>query len=216
MKYVIGIHDGHNSSIALFKENDLLFSISEERFTRKKNQGGFPSRSLEYVLSNFKLTLDDIDLFAIAGTVTPNKSWIEKDALLARYKEQSDFKYTLGAKFRDNYLVIKLKSLIKKDKVVGLGRFVNTPLEPVPMNKILFVDHHKCHAAAAYYSSPMRHAGKRLVITCDGSGDGLCASVSVAENDEIRRLITIGNDESFAALYSRTTFLTGTTITRMT
>ena len=41
MTYVIGIHDGHNSSIALFKENDLLFSISEERFTRKKNQGGF-------------------------------------------------------------------------------------------------------------------------------------------------------------------------------
>ena len=209
MKYVIGIHDGHNSSIALFKENDLIFSISEERFTRKKNQGGFPSRSLEYVLSNFKLTLDNIDLFAIAGTVTPNKSWIEKDALLARYKEQSDFEYTLWAKFRDNYLVKKLKSLIKIDKVVGSGRFVNTPLESVPMNKILFVDHHKCHAAAAYYSSPTRHAGKRLVITCDGSGDGLCASVSVAENDKIQRLITIGNDESFAALYSRTTFLTG-------
>ena len=209
MTYVIGIHDGHNSSIALFKENDLLFSISEERFTRKKNQGGFPGKSLEYVLSNFKLTLDDIDLFAIAGTVTPSKAWIEKDALLARYKEQSDFKYTRRAKFRENSLVVKLKSLIKKAEVAGLGRFVNTPLASVSMNKILFVDHHECHAAAAYYSSPSRHAGKRLVITCDGSGDGLCASVSVAENDEIRRFITIGNNESYAALYSRTTFLTG-------
>ncbi len=209
MTYVIGIHDGHNASIALFKDNDLLFSISEERFTRKKNQGGFPTKSLEYVLSNFKLSFDDIALFAIAGTVTPNKSWIEKGALLARYKEQSDFKYTLVAKFRDNPFVKKLKSLIKRVEVVGAGRFVNTPLASLSMEKILFVDHHECHAAATYYSSPMRHVGKRLVITCDGSGDGLCASVSIAENDEIRRLISIGNDESFAALYARTTFLTG-------
>ena len=36
----------------------------------RKIRGGVLGKSLEYVLSNFKLTLDYIDLFAIAGTVS--------------------------------------------------------------------------------------------------------------------------------------------------
>lgn len=43
---VIGIHSGHNSSVALIKNGNLDFAIQEERLTRIKNQGGLPACSL--------------------------------------------------------------------------------------------------------------------------------------------------------------------------
>src|SRR5881397_2770740 len=43
--------------------------------------------------------------------------------------------------------------------------------------RVSFVDHHTCHAAAAYFGSPF--AGRSaLVLTNDNSGDGLCATAS--------------------------------------
>ena len=43
---VIGIHDGHNSAIALVKDGRLDFAQQEERLTRIKNQGNMPVRCL--------------------------------------------------------------------------------------------------------------------------------------------------------------------------
>ena len=43
------IHDGHNSSVLVIDHltGDLLFGANEERFTRQKNQGGFPYLALK-------------------------------------------------------------------------------------------------------------------------------------------------------------------------
>ena len=43
------IHDGHNSSLIVVdhKTGNLLFGANEERFTRIKNQGGFPYLALK-------------------------------------------------------------------------------------------------------------------------------------------------------------------------
>ncbi|MBI2321829.1 MAG: hypothetical protein HYU88_06995 [Chloroflexi bacterium] len=73
-----------------------------------------------------------------------------------------------------------------------------------------FYDHHRCHAAAAYYASGFaeRHA-RTLVITYDGSGDGLCASISVVDSGGWRRLHTINSYHSLGLLYSRITLLLG-------
>jgi predicted NodU family carbamoyl transferase len=42
------------------------------------------------------------------------------------------------------------------------------------------VEHHLAHASAAYYTSPWNRE-TALVVTCDGSGDRLSATVSTAE-----------------------------------
>src|SRR5437879_8028060 len=57
----------------------------------------------------------------------------------------------------------------RREKLAELG-FSGDQLEPV--------EHHLAHAAAAYYTSPWNHE-KALVVTCDGSGDRLSATVSI-------------------------------------
>ncbi|MBW9220642.1 hypothetical protein KKP91_00255 [Methanothermococcus sp. SCGC AD-155-M21] len=52
---ILGIHDGHNSSASLITDNTIKYSLSEERFTRKKNQRGFPNNSIEYILNELNI-----------------------------------------------------------------------------------------------------------------------------------------------------------------
>ena len=62
---ILGICDGHNASSSLIKKDEILFAMSEERFTRKKNQRGFPEKSLDYILS--RVNADNIDYVSIGG-----------------------------------------------------------------------------------------------------------------------------------------------------
>ena len=52
-------------------------------------------------------------------------------------------------------------------------------------DKVKFVEHHLAHLAAAYYTAPARPEGKAVLgLTCDGAGDGLCATVSVCREQQ--------------------------------
>ena len=61
---ILGIHDGHNASACLIDGNSIKYAISEERFTRKKNQRGFPNYSVNYILNEIN---DTIDLITVGG-----------------------------------------------------------------------------------------------------------------------------------------------------
>jgi len=72
------------------------------------------------------------------------------------------------------------------------------------------VEHHRAHAAAAYYTAPWRandasFPNKTLVLTCDGSGDRLCATVSVGEGASLTRLGAVSEHDSIGRLYSLVT-----------
>ncbi|MEO2116983.1 MAG: carbamoyltransferase [Methanocaldococcus sp.] len=62
---IFGICDGHNASSSLIGKDKIIFAMSEERFTRKKNQRGFPEKSINYILS--KVKVDDVDYVSIGG-----------------------------------------------------------------------------------------------------------------------------------------------------
>ena len=47
---VIGIHDGHNASVALVRDWRLELALQEERITRVKNQGDAPRNGLALAL----------------------------------------------------------------------------------------------------------------------------------------------------------------------
>ena len=52
---------GHYTSVAMLNDNSNLFAISEERLSRIKNDGGYPSNSIQLCLNQNNLRLDDID-----------------------------------------------------------------------------------------------------------------------------------------------------------
>src|SRR5436305_12183952 len=76
-------------------------------------------------------------------------------------------------------------------------------------DRVRFVDHHACHAAAAYYGSPF--AGRpALVLTNDNSGDGLCGTVSSASGVSLaRHEATSSGPGSLGSLHTLATLLLG-------
>ena len=48
---ILGIYPGHNASAALMIDGRIVGMVQEERFTRRKNQTGFPKKSIESLIS---------------------------------------------------------------------------------------------------------------------------------------------------------------------
>ena len=63
--YILGINTGLGASICLLKDGKVEFAIEDERITKKKNFGGFPSASLKYLKNNYSAQLSQLDYLCI-------------------------------------------------------------------------------------------------------------------------------------------------------
>ena len=61
VRYVLGIHDGHNCGASLLRDGKIVASVSEERLTRIKNDAGYPQRAIEDVLSQAGIDSSELD-----------------------------------------------------------------------------------------------------------------------------------------------------------
>lgn len=215
---ILGIHDGHNATVALFKDNKIEYALSEERLSREKNQGGFPILALNRILSEARLSLGDIDKVVFCTKKKPQLEWYERKALLNRYSKSFGVRDRV---FPDPLSFIKSKIIQVKEKLyIKFGnkdlrrlneedeRFRPLLERGFSKNKIEVMDHHLCHAASAYFSQG-NFSDEILCLTNDGGGDGICATVSICQNGRINRIASVAVGHSFAALYARTTFLMG-------
>ncbi len=50
MTAILGITDSHCATAALLVDGRIVACVSEERFTRRKNEGGYPRQSVDYCL----------------------------------------------------------------------------------------------------------------------------------------------------------------------
>jgi carbamoyltransferase len=212
---IIGIHDGHNSSVALFDDNSIVYALSEERLTRIKNKGGIPINALRRLLDDMGLKPSDVDFIAMSGTSPPRPEWVERDLIMNRYKHQAGrikgcnvnpirlikSIYKLISTFKNKYTSNTHKKLEdnRVKEIYDIG-FTNS--------QIKLVDHHQCHASASIFSSG-NIENNTLILTNDGGGDGLCATASIVKDGQILRIAKIPQHDSFASLFSRATFNMG-------
>jgi carbamoyltransferase len=199
---IAGINDGHNASVVLLQDGKIAFAWQEERFTRRKNQPGFPINALRAGLRFIGADLNDVDVFAVASkrpVVMPGTS--EEDVT--------------GYSRRDGSLARRLRSAIRGTPLAGpVYSFRQSRREKhierlgIPRERTRFYDHHLCHAATAFWGSG-RTLDRTLVITNDGAGDGLCGSVYIGENGALRRVSTIPEADSIGIIYTTTTVLLG-------
>ena len=94
------------------------------------------------------------------------------------------------------------KKLFKKEQVDYLVRTYG-----VSEDRIIFLDHHTCHAHYAYFASPFREK-KCAILTLDGGGDGKKQSVWIAEGDKLS-LVTESNENDLAKIYKLVTLILG-------
>ena len=64
---IISIHWGINSSVAFMSNGQIVNAISEERFSRLKNDSSFPIKSIKWILEINNLSISDIDMWVFSS-----------------------------------------------------------------------------------------------------------------------------------------------------
>lgn len=197
---ILGIHDGHNASICLVEDGKIVFAIQEERLTYEKNKGGFPSKSIEFMLKHLDLAAQDIDAVAMASAHTSIE--FETGEYYSK-KKRSELRKSLERAVKKTPLYYLYQEKRRHE------RLQNLRAAGFDSNKVRFVDHHLCHAATAYFGSHFPRTEKVLVLTNDGAGDGLCATVSIGENGLLKRIAEVKSIHSLAGIYCLVTKMLG-------
>lgn len=198
---ILGIHDGHTATACWLEDGVIQYALSEERLTRKKGDGGFPVRAVQYLME--RMGNRTVDRVALVGMISPLVS-------TDQYASGRQKLFPTIAKFfpgDPRWLIRKVRSWSETKRLAS--KELQSALEKCKLNglPIDVVEHHQSHAAAAYYLSPFPQSGKAtLVVTLDGSGDGLAGTVSRVEPDGTwKRLTEISTFDSLGVVYSRTT-----------
>jgi carbamoyltransferase len=198
---ILGIHDGHNCGAALSVNGTIVSAICEERLTGNKNEVGFPVRSIMEVLRIAGADAKDLDEVTYASNFMHNPSYLVdlepwyvvglRDQKMDAKKPTTEHKLVFDQRRRER--IAQVAELLGIDPAI-----------------VTFVEHHHAHAASAYYTAPVSGTvDKVLCITCDGAGDGLCATVNVCSGTTIERIAKTDRHDSLGKIYSRTTMLMG-------
>ncbi|MDI6826242.1 MAG: carbamoyltransferase C-terminal domain-containing protein [Candidatus Aenigmarchaeota archaeon] len=207
--YILGIWDGHDCGAAIVEDDEIKVAVNEERFTRRKLEVGFPENSIKCCLDFLELKPTDISHIAITTTdfaktltrIFPSMK--ESYYLFRRRMEKPRFEhFRRNIKYRTTELNEKplcrriTKWYFKKNlKKMGFEDF-----------DIHIVEHHLAHAVTASYCSGFK---KALIITMDGVGDGLSATVNVYNDGEIERLSETLAKDSIGIFFEQVTNLLG-------
>ena len=205
---ILGIWDGHDSGAALVQDGRLVFAVNEERLTRRKLEIVFPARSIEACLAHAELTPQQIQVVA-ATTCDPAKT-------LGRVWPGSKERY---------YNVRRRKTA--PGPLAGLTRTMKyrmTEWSPGPVSRAVssillqrqmarqgltraelqLVDHHVAHAVAAAWTSGFDRCA---VLTIDGLGDGLSATISTFADGRLDRIAASSARHSIGVFFEHVTNL---------
>jgi len=194
---ILGIHDGHASSVCLMEDGHIHCIRQEERFTRNKNQGGFPKSALISVIDEYDIGKDGIDLIAFSTKKHRSEAMKSRDEVVAIYRAMFDGSlHSLGPR-----PVTSNSATGREHRRAALN---DLGLAHIPVQ---FIDHHQCHAATAYFGFETQDP--TIVLTCDGQGDGTSGSIWKGQNGKLHELARVGRDDSVGAIFGYLTFLLG-------
>lgn len=200
-----GIHDGHNSAAAIVKDGVLLAAIQEERITRVKNWHGFPEKAIDTLLRSAGASWTDVDAFLFNGNEyyhPPGGEAGNRKAQIEIYKNNCSSRGMVRRFLRNTPVRAYVHEQRKGARIQGL---IDRGVRP---ERILNMEHHGCHAAAAYFGR--RNPKDSLILTIDGAGDGLCATVSIPRDDgTLERLSSVHEEHSIGIMWNVITALMG-------
>ena len=202
-RYILGIHDGHNCGATLTRGGTIVASVSEERLVRRKNAIGYPSRSIEEVLRIGGISARDLSEVTYASLFMHTPSHLED---ISQWYAVGIEEQIADARQPPEY-GRSIFETRKRERIAQAARHLG-----IPDARVSFVEHHLAHLAAAYFTAPRATAdGPVLGLTCDGAGDGLCATVSICRGNTIERIAKTDRNASLGKIYSRVTYLMGMT-----
>ena len=186
----------HDSAAAMVIDGEVIAAVQEERFSRTKHDSGYPFNAVNYVLSQSKLKLSEVDYITFY-----EKPFLKFERLLETYvafapRGFKSFSMSMPLWLREKLFQKKVlfNELQKHD-----SNFKN-------IEKIYFSEHHLSHAASAYYPSPFEEA---IILTADGVGEWATTTIASGKQSELEILKEIHYPHSLGLLYSAFTYYTG-------
>lgn len=213
--YIIGLNFGHDATVVVMEDGEIVEAMMEERLTRVKKYIGFPHEALAYIKKKYpevELTQVYADATETGYHIINTKAdvieyhsrfpltgnWFTK-AMVERIPFSSELYRLKDALYGFRFRLTHRKSVVND--------FLKTAF---PSAAVVNVPHHLSHAwAAVPFIDDL--AKKRLIITLDGEGDELCGSINLFENGNITVLHEFSNLHSLGLLYASFVDLLGMT-----
>jgi carbamoyltransferase len=189
--YILGISAFyHDSAAALIRDGSISAAAQEERFTRIKHDYRFPNHAINYCMQQAKISPSDLEY-----VVFYDKPFLKFERILESYLQ---------------FAPIGIKSFIKAmplwiKKKIWMKSLIQQTL-PGFEGEILFPEHHRSHAASAFFPSPFPSAA---IITTDGVGEWTTTSIGFGTGNYITLLQELKFPHSLGMLYSAFTYYTG-------
>lgn len=230
---ILSLSWDYNSSIAYFENGQLRYAVSEERFTRKKNECSFPLRAIESLQSEWGVDTSKLDAVAIPSLTSSTRfiilqlnRWTVQDYLREQHQywyprfyenktysnpEASFIEVFKDKIYTDQYPSEYWDAVVKKGDFESftedLPKIVSQKLG-VPLSKVHRLEHHRSHASYAYHFSPFR--GKPvLAFTMDSWGDDKNATIGMYDAEGNYKLLYATKECVVARVYRYTTLLLG-------
>jgi carbamoyltransferase len=217
--YVLGISRHHDAAAALVRDGEIVAFAEQERFSRVKHDGRFPTDAIRFCLARAGITLSDVD--HVAYFWQRWKEPLHAAKVFARYfpgtlevfRNQGDHgdkasglveTFRHGGKGVDNFHVggavlghVKRGYTLGRDLKEALGFDGPTKFT------VRLIDHHRAHGASAFFISPWDEAA---ILTLDGIGsDGTSTCLSVGRGSTITDLRRFKFPHSLGAMYAGVT-----------
>lgn len=147
----------HDSAAALLVDGRLVAAAEEERFSRRKHDSRFPAAAIRFCLECAGLGPGDVD-YAV---------FYERPAVKFERALATVLATAPGSAGPFARLVARTPSrLAVRSRIQAVTG--------VPRDRVLFVDHHRSHAACAFFASPFPQAA---IVTVDGVGEWTTTSL---------------------------------------
>lgn len=189
--YILGISAFyHNSAAALVKNGEVVCACEEERFTRKKGDSSFPINAIMYCLEQENINIEDIRRVVFYEDTAEKFGRILMNSLVCAPTGIRQF-------FNSVPLWIENKLWVQKTIINELG---------IKNEKLVCLNHHLSHAAAAFFPSPFSSAA---VLTVDGVGEWATTAWGICRGSDIELREELRFPNSLGLLYSAFTVYTG-------
>lgn len=188
--YILGISAFyHNSAAALIKDGKIIAAAEEERFTRIKNDRGFPHRAVNYCLEEAGIHAEDLQAVVYYDNPYLTFERLIHTQLAIGERGESAWKRVLPT-----WLSYKLH----------IPQLIRSALHYD--GQILQGNHHRSHAASAFFPSPFDEA---VILTLDGVGEWATATIGYGTDNNVEILKEMHFPHSLGLLYSAFTQFTG-------
>jgi len=191
------------SAVTILRDGRIVWAASEERFTRKKQQAGFPHRSLVEGLRYTSLTTGDVT--GVAYSFLDHRG--EAREKIRNFRENVVSELTASTPFGQRAYHLYRFARSTANGVLRLHpsynrRLVDGLREHGLEGKLRYFPHHLTHAESCFRTSGRERA---LVVIMDGYGTGECSTIWLGEHGKLRQLASIRSPHSLGNFYQSAT-----------